>query len=107
MIKDENCDILILDEPDTHMHDDMIQVLVNELSELSRIVPNCIIAIASHSTAFIEKLAALGNSAVNVITFDKNRKVSNSQSDIDLINALINNGVNFSPLMLSRRRNLS
>jgi energy-coupling factor transporter ATP-binding protein EcfA2 len=104
--KDEGCEVLNLDEPDIHMHDDMIQVLVNELSELSRILPNSIIVVASHSTVFIEKLAALGREMVNIITFDKQRNVSNSNSDIELINALSRNGVSFSPLMLSKKRNI-
>ena len=106
LAKDEGCDILCLDEPDIHMHDDMIQVLVNELVELSEVLPGCIIIVASHSTALIEKLAALGKHMVNIITFDNERNVSNSQKDVELINALQRNGVMFSPLMLSRRQNI-
>lgn len=104
--KEDRCDILCMDEPDVHMHDDMIQVLVDELSELSKLVPEMIIVIASHSSAMIERVAALNNDKVNVITFDQNRNVSNDSSDIDLINALNNNGVKFSPLMLSRKTNI-
>lgn len=106
LAKDEGCDILSLDEPDIHMHDDMIQVLVNELAEFSNILPNCIIVVASHSTALIEKLASLGQNVVNIITFDNERNVGNTQNDVELINALHRNGVMFSPLMLSRRQNI-
>lgn len=104
--KDIGCDVLTFDEPDIHMHDDMISVLVEELTQLSQSMPNCIIVIASHSTALIEKLAALGSNQLNVITFDKSRNVSNSKKDVELINALTRNGVKFSPLMISRKRNL-
>ncbi|HEX8040298.1 MAG TPA: AAA family ATPase [Chryseosolibacter sp.] len=104
--KAERCDILSLDEPDIHMHDDMIQVLIEELVELSTRLPDCIIIVASHSTSLIEKLAARGPNAVNIITFDSGRNVANSQDDIELINALQRNGVSFSPLMLSRRNNI-
>jgi hypothetical protein len=105
-VKQDGCEILSLDEPDVHMHDDMIQVLVNELYELSTALPNCIINVASHSTALIEKLSALGKERVNIITFDNDRHVSNSDDDIELINALQRNGVHFSALMLSRRKNI-
>jgi hypothetical protein len=104
--KEEGCDILCLDEPDIHMHDDMIQVLVDELRVLSQALQNCIIIVASHSTALIERLAALGNDMVNIITFDNERYVGNSKTDLELINALHRNGVVFSPLMLSRKLNI-
>ncbi len=104
--KGEGCDIMCLDEPDIHMHDDMIQVLVDELKTLSAELPDCIMIVASHSTALIERLAALGDNMVNIITFDNDRKVGNSKSDLELINALHRNGVGFSPLMLSRKLNI-
>ncbi|MBX2896794.1 MAG: ATP-binding protein [Cyclobacteriaceae bacterium] len=105
-VSEENSDILCLDEPDIHMHEDMIQVLVDELHELSKTVPECVMIIASHSTAFIERLAKLGADTVNIISFDKDRGVSNSVKDLELINALQRNGVSFSPLMLTRRLNI-
>lgn len=106
LAREEGCEILILDEPDIHMHDDMIQVLVDELKELSITLPDCMIILASHSTALIEKLAALGERTVNIISFNNERQVSNSEKDLELINALHRNGVSFSPLMLTRRLNI-
>jgi len=41
-----------------------------------------------------------------VISFDGERQVANSQEDIEMINALTRNGVSFSPLMLSKRKNI-
>jgi ABC-type molybdenum transport system ATPase subunit/photorepair protein PhrA len=104
--KAEKTRMLILDEPEIHMHDDMIQVLANELVEVHRVLPDCIIVLATHSTSLIEKLALLGEEIVNVITFDPDRKVGNSKKEIDLINTLERNGVKFTPLMLSRRKNI-
>jgi energy-coupling factor transporter ATP-binding protein EcfA2 len=106
LAREEAYDILTMDEPDIHMHDDMVQVLVDELSELSRLLPKTIIIVASHSTAMIERLAALDKKQLNVITFDNDRNVSNDNGDIELINALSRNGVKFSPLMLSKRSNI-
>jgi AAA15 family ATPase/GTPase len=102
----EGCEVLNLDEPDVYMHDDMIHVLVEELSDFSKHLPDCIITVASHSTALIERLAALGHDKVNIITFDNERNVGNSKGDLDLINALNRNGVWFSPLMLSKKQNV-
>lgn len=104
--KEGGCDILCLDEPDIHMHDDMIRVLVVELLELSESQPSCITIVASHSTSLIEQMAALGGNLVHIITFDNDRNVGNSESDIELIHALQRNGVHFSPLMLSKRKNI-
>lgn len=104
--KQEGYDILSLDEPDIHMHDDMIRVLVSELLEVTEAHPSCIIIVASHSTALIEQLAALERNKVHIITFDNDRRVGNSEHDIELINALERNGVHFSPLMLSKRKNI-
>lgn len=104
--KEEGCKIISLDEPDVHMHDDMIRVLVSELWELLKALPSCIIIVASHSTALIEQLAASGGNLVHIITFDNDRNVGNSENDIELINALHRNGVHFSPLMLSKKKNI-
>lgn len=106
IVKADGCDILALDEPDSHMHDDMLSVLVSELLEVQRARPNCIIIVATHSTPFIEMLATIGADVTHVITFDSDRGVGNSNADIDLIKALHRNGVTFSPLMLSKRRNI-
>ncbi|MBL7840597.1 MAG: ATP-binding protein [Cyclobacteriaceae bacterium] len=106
VVKEEKLKIVAMDEPDVHMHDDMIQVLVDELFELTKVVPDCIFIIASHSTALIEKLAVKGKESINIISFDQDRRVSNNERDVDLINALSQNGVKFSPLMLSRRKNI-
>lgn len=99
-------DILTFDEPEQHMHDDMIAVLADEIDHLTYIHPHCKIIIATHSTSLIEKLSSYGKEKVNLITFDEERNVSNSNKDIDLINALNRNGVWFSPLMLSKRNNI-
>lgn len=105
-LKTTGCDILSLDEPDIHMHNDMTQVLVDELMKLSVDLSRCIIIIATHSTTMIERLVAQDNVKINIITFDHDRKVANSEDDVELINALVRNGVTFSPLMLSKRKNI-
>jgi hypothetical protein len=102
--REEKCDILCIDEPDVHMHDDMIQVLADELLSLSQIQKECIIVLASHSTSLIEKLVT--SSRVHLISIDSNRMVRNSEKDVELIKALQRNGVKFSPLMLSRNLNI-
>jgi len=99
-------DILAFDEPEIHMHDDMISVFVNEIIQLSDRKPNCKILIASHSTSLIEKFSYFGTKKTSLIIFNEKREVTNSTKDIDLINALNRNGVWFSPLMLSKRHNL-
>lgn len=104
--KESSCDILCLDEPDIHLHEDMIQVLVEKLSDISRDLPNCIIIVASHSTVFIEKLASFFGSRLNIISFDGDKNVQNSKSDLELIHALKHNGVKFSPLMLTKPLNI-
>jgi len=104
--KEEQAEVITLDEPDIHMHDDMVQVLVDELLGVASALPGSIILITTHSTAFIERLAALGRDKLSVITLNEDREVCNSQKDIDLINVLQNNGVTFSPLMLSKRRTI-
>lgn len=105
-LKTTGCNILSLDEPDIHMHDDMIQILVDLLVRISIDLPHCIIIIATHSTALIEKIVAQDTRKINIITFDYDRKVANSEDDVELINALTRNGVTFSPLMLSKRVNI-
>ena len=103
---DEKCEILCLDEPDTHMHDDMLRVFVNELVELKNTNSKAIIIVASHSTSLIEQLAAFGSENVHILTFDENRRVGNSENDLEVINALHRNGVRFSHLMLSKKKNI-
>lgn len=99
-------DVLSFDEPEIHMHDDMVSVFVQEIIRLSNGHPSTRILIATHSTSLIEKLAYYGDEKINLIVFNDKREVSNSNKDIDLINALNRNGVWFSPLMLSKRFNL-
>lgn len=103
--KTNQYDFVALDEPELHMHDDMIEVLVEEIDSLSKEVPDCSFLIATHSTSLIEQLANLDNSP-NLILFDESRNVSNSEYDIDFIKALKRNGVWFTPLMLSKKHNL-
>lgn len=99
-------EVLSFDEPEIHMHDDMVSVFVEEIIRLSSSYPACRILIATHSTSLIEKLAYFGTEKINLIIFNEKREVANSNKDIDLINALNRNGVWFSPLMLSKRFNL-
>lgn len=99
------CEILTMDEPEIHMHEDMIEVLVGELLKLSDLIPHMIIVIATHSTPFIEQLAKLGKK-INIISFDSDRNVSNDKNEGELITALSRNGVRFSTLMLSKRWNI-
>lgn len=98
-------DFMVFDEPELHMHDDMISVLVDEINSLSEVMPKCKILIATHSTSLIEQLANI-NKSPNLILFDEGRNVYNSNNDIDFVKALKNNGVWFTPLMLSKKRNI-
>ncbi|MEQ9100377.1 MAG: AAA family ATPase [Imperialibacter sp.] len=104
--KEVGPDVVCFDEPEIHLHDDMTQTLADYLFELSLTHPESIIVIATHSTPLIEKLVTKKAQLANLITFDQQRKVSNSKRDVDLINSLVNNGVAFSPLMLSKRVNI-
>lgn len=99
-------DVLVFDEPEQHMHDDMIRIFFDEITQISKIHPDLIILVASHSTALIEYISSLGKGHVNLITFNNSREVKNSDDDIDFINALNRNGVWFSPLMLSKGQNI-
>lgn len=99
-------DILSFDEPELHMHDDMIKVFVQEILELNQKFPNQKILVASHSTGLIENIILHKDKNINLIIFDKEKNVFNSDKDIQLINALNRNGVWFSPLMLTKKPNL-
>jgi hypothetical protein len=99
-------DVLCLDEPDIHMHADMIQVLVDEITELSSKHADSVIIIATHSTTLVEKLANLTKHDVNIVSIDNDRLVSSSGDNVELVRALNRNGVAFSPLMLSKQRTI-
>ena len=102
----DDFDLVAFDEPELHMHDDMIRIFFDEITQISKIHPDLIILVASHSTALIEYISSLGKGHVNLITFNNSREVKNSDDDIDFINALNRNGVWFSPLMLSKGKNI-
>jgi len=102
----DDYDLVAFDEPEQHMHDDMIRIFFDEITQISKIHPDLIILVASHSTALIEYISSLGKGHVNLITFNNSREVKNSDDDIDFINALNRNGVWFSPLMLSKGQNI-
>lgn len=99
-------DVIAFDEPEQHMHDDMIRIFFNEINQISKNHPELIIVVASHSTALIEYISSLGKAQVNLIIFNNAGEVKNSDGDIDFINALTRNGVWFSPLMLSKKQNI-
>ncbi len=102
--KETKPDLIIIDEPEVYMHDDMIRKLVSEICTLSNELPETCIMLSTHNTVLIEELASLDES-VNLIVFE-DKQIYNSEQDIDFINALQNNGVRFSPLMISKKPNL-
>lgn len=95
---------IIYDEPELFMHDDMVCNLAEEIVALSKAVPDKYIFISTHSSTLIEELAGSGV-PINLITI-QNKEVFNSSEDLDFVNTLVQNGVKFSPLYLSKRPNL-
>ncbi|MEQ6167702.1 ATP-binding protein [Ekhidna sp. MALMAid0563] len=102
---DSSNDFIIFDEPELHMHDDMIKVLVKEIQLISNNLSRSKIIIATHSTALIEQLAT-SQIPPSLVLLDNKRRISNSTDDVDFVKALKRNGVWFTPLMLSKKRNL-
>ena len=97
--------LIYFDEPELFMHDDMIRTLVKEIHALSNHLPETYILISTHSSVLIEALAEIEKAKLNLLTIVE-KQISNSNEDIEFINILHNNGVNFSPLYLSKKPNL-
>lgn len=95
-------DLILFDEPELFMHDDMIRTLAKEIKKLSADLPDTTILLSTHSGVLIEEIANAGKESVNLVAIN-DKRIFNSNEDIDFINALSHNGVQFSPLYLSKR----